>query len=331
MATPERPWQVPGDLLDLLSNPRGSVLVLGHVQPDGDLLGCQIGLGLALADAGIAVTLAGPHPVPGPLRFLPGADLVRQWDVAPGPFDLVVLADCPDPARTNGLLEGVRGATTRLVNIDHHPDNKRYGHVNWIEPEASATGELVHDLIEALGLKVTPEVATNLFTAVHTDTGSFRYSNATPHAFRIAADLVARGARPAQVASALYEHRRLEDLRLLGSLLGRVEVSEDGRVAWLALPQGSVPDAFVEAEDLVSYPRSIASAQVAALLREVAPGRVKVSLRAKGEVNVGRIAAALGGGGHANAAGCTIEGALEEARGALLRLVAEALGQGPGR
>ncbi len=326
MATPEEALRAPREVVKLLSRPRGKVLLLGTVQPDGDLLGSQIGLGLALANAGTPVTLAGPHPVPDVFRFLPGAALVERWEVAPGLFDLVILADCPDPSRTNSLLEGVRGVTTSVVNIDHHPDNKRYGTVNWIEPEASATGEMVYDLIQALGFKVTPEIATNLFTALHTDTGSFRYSNTTARTLRIAADLVAHGARPAMVAGALYEGRRVEDLRRLADLLGRVEVSPDGRVAWLLLPQGSAPESFLEAEDLVTYPRSLASVKVAFLLREVAAGRVKVSLRAKGEVNVGKIAATFGGGGHANAAGCTISGSLGEVRDALLRAVANAFG-----
>ncbi|KRT75183.1 MAG: phosphoesterase RecJ-like protein [Candidatus Rokubacteria bacterium CSP1-6] len=324
---PEAAFPVPAELVGLLRAPRGRVLLLGTVQPDGDLLGSQIGLGLALATAGAAVTLAGPHAVPEVFGFLPGAALVERWERAPGSFDLVILVDCPDPSRTNGLLEGSRGPATRVVSIDHHPDSRRYADVHWVEPTASATGEMVYDLLQALGLKVTPEIATNLYTSIHTDTGSFRYSNTTPRALRIAADLVAHGARPELVAGALYEGRRPEDLHRLGEVLARVEVSPDGRVAWLALPAGSVPEAFVTAEDLVNYPRSIASVKVAALFREIGPGSVKVSLRAKGEVNVGRIAAAFGGGGHTNAAGCTIAGSLAEARDAILKAVAEALGK----
>lgn len=327
MGMSEAPFPVPAELVALLSPPRGRVLLLGTVQPDGDLLGSQIGLGLALAGAGAPVTLAGPHPVPEVFRFLPGADLVQRWERAPGSFDLVILVDCPEPARTDGLLEGSRGPTTRVVSIDHHPDSKRYADVHWVEPAASAAGEMVYDLIRALGLKLTPEIATNLYTSIHTDTGSFRYSNTTPRTFKIAADLVGHGARPELVAGALYEDRRPEDLRRLGELLGRVEVSPDGLVAWLMLPAGSVSEAFLAAEDLVNYPRSIASVKVAALLREMGSGSVKVSLRAKGEVNVGTIAAAFGGGGHANAAGCTIAGSLTEARDAVLRSVADALGK----
>jgi len=315
---------VPPDLTRLLSRPPGSILFLAHVYPDGDVLGSLLGLGLALAESGHPVTLAGPDPVPFPLHFLPGAALVQQWREARAMFELVLLADCPDPGRTNGLLEGARGAATRVVNIDHHPDNKRYGDVNWVDPRASASGEMVYDLITALGLPLTPEVATNLFTAIHTDTGSFRYSNTTPQALRVAADLVARGAAPASVAARLYERRPAEHLRLLGRLLQQVEVSADGRVAWLALPAGSVPEAFPEAEDLVTYPRSIAGVEVAFLLREVDAG-VKVSLRAKGEISVGRVAARFGGGGHTNAAGCVIPGSLDEAKRAVLRAVSEAM------
>ncbi len=212
-----------------------------------------------------------------------------------------------------------------MINIDHHPDNKRYGDINWIDPTASATGEMVYDLLTTLELPITPSIATNLYTAIHTDTGSFRYSNTTSKTFTAVADLVARGADPAYVASCLYEARAPGSLKLLGELLQKVEVSPDGRVAWLCLSPGSVPESFVEAEDLVTYPRSLAGVKVSLLLREVGDGRVKVSLRAKGEVNVGKLAARFGGGGHANAAGCTVEGTLDQVRSAILRAASQAI------
>lgn len=324
---PEPEVSVPAELRTLLARPAGDVLLLGHVNPDGDQLGSLLGLGLALGHAGWPVTMAGPHPVPEPLRFLPGSALFQHWRAPKGPFGLVIVCDCPDPKRTGGLLEGTRGPNTRVVNIDHHPDNARYGTVNWVEVGASATGEMVYDLIEAVGLKITPEVATNLFTAIHTDTGSFRYANTTVKALRIAAELVARGADPAGVATQLYETRRPGSLTLLGRLLQQVEVSPDGLVAWLALPRASAPETFLQAEDLVNYPRSIGSVKVAVLFKEVAERQVKVSLRGKGEVAVNAIAARFGGGGHANAAGCTVEGALEEVTAKVLSAVHEALRQ----
>lgn len=318
------------DLVALLRRPPGEILFLTHVHPDGDAIGSMLGLGLALRDAGHSVTFAGPHAVPELYRFLPGAALIRQWSRAPEPsdgsWDLVILADCGDPGRADGLLEGARGPASKVVNIDHHPDNKLYGHVNWVEPAASSTGEMVYDLLVALGFPITPMIAANLYTAIHMDTGSFRYSNTTPKALRAAADLVARGADPAAVASRLYETRAPGSLKLLGELLQQVEVSPDGQVAWLCLTSGSAPESFIEAEDLVTYPRSLAGVKVSLLLRDVGEGLVKVSLRAKGEVNVARIAARFGGGGHANAAGCAVEGNMEQAKTAVLKAVAEAMG-----
>lgn len=302
------------------------MLCLGHVHPDGDVLGTLFALGLALEGAGWRVTWAGPHSVPGFLRFLPGAARYQVWTASPRAFDVVVLTDCPDAARTDGLLEAARGPRSHVLNIDHHPDNRRYGTLDWIDPAAAATGEMVFDLLERLGHPITADIATNLFTAIHTDTGSFRYSNTTARTFRVAAALTERGAQPAVVSDWLYQRRPLDALAGLGGLLQRIRVTEDGRVAWLAVPGGVVSESFIAAEDLVAYPRSLEGVQVALLLREEAPGVVKASLRGKGAVPVNAIARRFGGGGHANAAGCTVTGSLEEATARLLDAVRDALG-----
>src|SRR5262245_6371519 len=231
--------------------------MLGHVHPDGDVLGTLLGLGLALEAAGWPVTFAGPHPVPEVLGFLPGADRWQVWAEAPETFDVLVLTDCPNDQRTEGLLVGARRPDSQVLNIDHHPDNRRYGTINWIDPSAAATGEMVFALIGALGLPITPAIAVNLFTAVHTDTGSFRYSNTTAKTFRIAGELTARGADPALVSDRLYQRRAADALPKLGEVLQRVNVSPDGRVAWLTVPRAMASDAFMSAEDLVTYPRSI--------------------------------------------------------------------------
>jgi phosphoesterase RecJ-like protein len=298
--------------------------MLGHVHPDADVVGTLLALDLALGDRGWQVVSGGPHPAPALLGFLPGVGRYRRLTELPGPFDVVVMTDCPNPERTEGLFEQARATGATVINIDHHHDNRRYGDVNWVDPRAAATGEMVYALLVALGAPLTPAIATNLFTAIHMDTGSFRYSNVTAETFRIAAALVAAGADPYAVSRALYERRPPEALRWLGEALSRVEVSADGRVAWLALPAGLVPEAFVEAEDLVNYPRSVSSVRVACLFREQ-DGRVKVSLRAKGDVDVSRIAAKFGGGGHPNAAGCTVPGPLSEAAQTVLAAVRAAI------
>jgi len=299
--------------------------MLGHVHPDADVLGTLLALGMALEQAGWTITLGGPHPVPAPLRFLPGAERYQAWTSAPRMYPVVVMTDCPNPRRTEGVLDGARRPEGHLINIDHHPDNHRYGTVNWIDVRAAATGEMVYDLLHALSLKITADIALNLFTAIHTDTGSFRYSNTTPRTLRIAADLVEAGARPDVVSDRLYQQRAVDALPRLGEVLGRIRMEEAGQVAWLALPRGAVSDAFAAAEDLVTYPRSIAGVRVAILLREEDGGIVKVSLRAKGDLAVNEIARRFGGGGHDKAAGCSIPGTLEGATKAVLAAVREAL------
>lgn len=318
------PRRVPDEALALLGGPGGRALMLGHVHPDGDVLGTLLALGLALEARGWHVVYGGPHPAPAILDFLPGVQRYRAMSAVEGSFEVAVLTDCPNPDRTEGLIGQARQASRRILNIDHHPDNRRYGDVNWVDPQAAATGELVYELLVALGGTITPAMATNLFTAIHTDTGSFRYSNVTPDTFRIAGALVAGGADPALVSGHLYERRSPDALRALAEVLARVQVSEDGRVAWLSLPGGLVAETFVEAEDLVTYPRSIGSVQVACLFRE-GDGRVKVSLRGKGEADVRQIAARFGGGGHRNAAGCSIAGSLEGVTKDVLAVVTQAV------
>ena len=315
----------PAEVLAPFRRPPGRALMLGHVHPDADVLGTLLALGLALEDRGWRVVYGGPHPAPGALGFLPGVERYRVLKSLDGVFDVAVLTDCPNPTRTEGLIDRAKAAAPVVVNIDHHPDNRRYGHVNWIDTTAAATGEMVYRLLVGLGITLTKPVATNLFTAVHTDTGSFRYSNVTPETFQIAAELVAAGAEPAVVSAALYERRAADALRLLGQTLSRVEVSDDGRLAWLALPANAVPETFIESEELVNYPRSIDSVRVACLLRERG-SQVKVSLRGKGDVAVQKIAARFGGGGHPNAAGFTVDGALAPVTRDVLAAVREALG-----
>lgn len=315
---------VPREVVDAVERGR-RVLLFAHVYPDGDVLGSQLGLGLALRAGGRTVTFACAHPVPDPFHFLPGAADVQQWKGGRNEFDLVVALDCPDPGRLGGLLDGARGPGVQVLNIDHHGDNRRYGDVNWVDTRAAATGEMVYDLIEAARLPLSVDVAVNLYTAIVTDTGSFRYSNTTPKTFRVAASLLEVGVDPAHVATTVYETRQLGGLRLLGQVLQGIETDADGAVAWLVIDRALAcsPD-LPEAEEFVNYPRSVRTAKVAVLFRELADG-VKVSLRAKGEVDVARIAAHLGGGGHPNAAGLIRPGSLADAKVAVLGAVREAL------
>ncbi len=294
----------------------GSVAILSHVRPEGDTLGSALGCYLTLKALGKEVATFNPDPVPKNLHALPGVPEVIRADRVPRPFDCYLVVDASDPGRVGGLLNGIP-AGSLVVNIDHHISNTYFGTYNWVDPEAAATGEMIYYLIEEMGVPLSREVATNLYVAILTDTGSFHYANTTPRALRVAAALVEAGVDPQEVAGLLFDQREVEELRLLGTLLTRMQLSADGRVAWIEVTRetlgqdGGGKDAL---EDLISYPRSVKGVDVALLFNEESREGVRVSLRSKGTVDVAAVAKAFQGGGHKNAAGCTVVGTLPEVR-----------------
>jgi phosphoesterase RecJ-like protein len=293
-----------------------SVAILSHVRPEGDTLGSALGCHLALRSVGKEVATFNPDPVPKNLRALPGAAEVTRMDRLPRPFDCYLVLDATDPSRVGGLLNGVPPGSL-VINIDHHVSNNRFGTYNWVDPEAAATGEMVYYLIDEMGIPLSREVATNLFVAILTDTGSFHYANTTPRALRVAATLIDAGAVPHEVAELLFDQRELEELRLLGMLLTRMQLSPDGAVAWIEVTRDIMDRETVARdmlEDLINYPRSLKGVKVALLFREEGEEGVRISLRSKGKVDVAAVARAFQGGGHRNAAGCTVAGSLPEVR-----------------
>jgi phosphoesterase RecJ-like protein len=293
-----------------------SVAILSHIHPEGDTIGSALGCHLTLKALGKEVATFNPDPVPKNLRGLPGAGEVIQTDRLLRSFDCYLAVDATDPGRLGGLLSGV--ATGSLViNIDHHITNTRFGTYNWVDPEAAATGEMIYHLIEEMGTPLSREIATNLYVAILTDTGSFHYANTTPRALRVAAALIEAGVVPQKVADLLFDQREVEELLLLGTLLTKMQLSSDGVVAWMEVTQqmleqeGLAKDAL---EGLINYPRSIKGVAVALLFKEEAQETVRISLRSKGDVDVAAVAKAFQGGGHKNAAGCTLIGSLPEVR-----------------
>jgi phosphoesterase RecJ-like protein len=301
----------------------GSVAILSHVRPEGDTLGSALGCHLTLKALGKEVATFNADPVPKNLRSLPGAAEVIRADRLPRPFDCYLVVDATDPGRVGGLLNGVP-AGSLVINVDHHISNAHFGTYNWVDPEAAATGEMIYYLIQEMGVPLSREVATNLYVAILTDTGSFHYANTTPRARRVAAALIEAGVVPHEVAALLFDQREVEELRLLGSLLTGVQLSSDGRVAWIEVTRealghdGTGKDAL---EDLINYPRSVKGVDVALLFREEGGEGVRVSLRSKGRVDVAAVAKAFHGGGHKNAAGCTVVGSLPEVRERMLAAV----------
>ncbi len=303
------------------------VLVTSHLNPDGDAVASSLALGLALRALGKEVCVYNPDPVPDNFRFLPGAESFRAAP-EPGAYDLTAVLDCSELDRVGPLPPPAERG--RLVCLDHHLTTRPLGDAYHVDPGASAIGEMLHALLPHLGVALDASIATNIYTSILTDTGSFRYSNTTPAALRVAADAVAAGVAVWDVALAVYESQPLRRLRLLGKVLETLEVSAPGQHGSILVTQqmfqetGTTKDML---DGFINYPRSVEGVEVAVQFREEGPARYKVSFRSRGRVNVAAIAERFGGGGHFNAAGCSVDRPLDEVRALVFDAIEEALAE----
>lgn len=331
MSRPKRPDQgVPAALIERLR--AGShFLLTSHVSPDGDAIGSELGFAQVLLKLGKKVTIWNRDATPTAYQPLIGSAAIHVGTEPPADFpeafDAAIPLECPSLDRC-GLEEQMRRLP--LINIDHHLGNDEYGEVLWIDTKAPAVGAMIFRLAQAMDVEIDPETATALYLTLVTDTGGFRFSNATPEAFEAAADLVRVGARPEQVSHWLYESNPESAVRLQGEVLQTLELHHGGRVAtaWLRHDMvertGATPG---DSEGLIDIPRSIAGVETVALLKELDGGGVKVSLRSRGEVSVERIARSRGGGGHRNAAGFTAAGGAPVDGEALHRELVQAMAE----
>jgi phosphoesterase RecJ-like protein len=285
-------------------------LVCSHSRPDGDAVGSMLAMRMLLRQLGKRADLVTADRIPGIYRALPEADTIRTAMRVHGPYDAAILLECDGLERTR-----LRGLEQFLVvNIDHHASGRAFGHVNWIDNGAASLGELVYRLVKAAGATVTPEMATCLYTTVLTDTGGFCYGSTTASTFGLARELVLAGADPLRIAQEVYFSTATSKLLLLGAALGNLR--REGRLAWLWVTHQDMVRTCAAEEDcegIVNYAVCIAGVEAAAFLRELPERRIRLSLRSKGRVNVAAIAERLGGGGHENAAGCTLDGPLSRA------------------
>ncbi len=305
------------------------ILLLSHVRPDGDALGSQLALSLSLLEKGISNTVWTEDGVPERLAFLPGADRIAQPPIEPEGFDLVVALDTAAQERVGPRCLAAVADTPCWINIDHHASNLGYGSLNLIDLEAPATGQIIYDLITQVNLPLTREVATNLYVAISTDTGSFQYSRTTAHTHQVAAELLRTGIDVGEVNRLTHDSMPRRQFELLRRALETVQFRPDGRVAWIELHRDDFERTSARPEDtetLVDHVRAIDEVVVAVLLEEQADGRIRVSSRSKdARVDVGQICASLGGGGHPLAAGTRMPGPLPEARQLLMKAINEAV------
>ncbi|MDQ6859640.1 MAG: bifunctional oligoribonuclease/PAP phosphatase NrnA [Verrucomicrobiota bacterium] len=290
------------------------IAVLSHVRPDGDALGSQLALGISLRQLGKDVTLWNEDGMLEKYSFMPCAELLSRPPLEPQSFDLAVALDTAVQNRLGTAGDAVRAS--RWINIDHHPTNPRYAALNYIDPLAPATGQILFELLSAEDLPMNSEIAENLFVAISTDTGSFQYPNTTARTFEIGAELVKCGVNVGRVSQLLYETYPRRRTELLRELLGTMRFDGDGKVASFSLSLETTRKLGVKAEDnegLIDHLRAIEGVVVAVFFEELVEGKVRVSMRSKSEqADVAAICQKFGGGGHKLAAGARVRGSLSE-------------------
>jgi phosphoesterase RecJ-like protein len=304
-------------------------LITTHRNPEADAIGSSLALAHLLRELGKTSQVISYDPLPRVLTFLPHQGLLQQQSRVTSWPEVLFVLDCGNLERTGYFgkeASNLPPPTSLIVNIDHHVSNKHFGQINWVDPEAAATGELIYELVGALGLEPSFEVSLCLYATIVSETGFFAYSNTRSKTMKIAAGLLERGVDPWAVAQRLRENTP-ERLRLISEVLRGLEQSSDGRVAWITITRELLEKTKTTAEDtedLISFPRSLQGVEVAVLFREEDPRTYKISLRSKNEVDVARVAELFGGGGHRKAAGCTMNGSLVEVRDRVLKAVKEA-------
>lgn len=288
-------------------------VVIAHVSPDGDTLGCALALSHTLRRMGKRAQAVCEQRVPHIYEFLPGAGGILAPAEAMA-ARAAIAVDCADEARL-GQAAPLFRAAERTCCIDHHVTNTRYAQLNYIDGDASSSGELIYALIRLLGVAPDRDVATCLYTAIMSDTGNFAYSNTTPETFRVAAELMTLGADNTEINRRVYRTIPLQKQRLLGRALTKLEIYEGGRIGLSRLAMEDISACGASEEDtegIIDHIRDIEGVEIAIMIRESSPGEHKVSLRSKHYADVGGFAKELGGGGHAHAAGYTARGSMEE-------------------
>jgi len=296
-----------------------NIVLITHCNPDGDGIGSQMGMYDALTEIGKSVRMFNFDGIPRIYTFLEHSEQVEQgsWSEQRNSADLIIALDCGSKARlgmSDAFFDG-----PELINIDHHASNKYFGDINFVDARYCATGAMIFDLLLAMQTPISKQTATALYSAVLTDTASFRLSSATAGVYRMAADLIDAGAEPWPVSVKIYESRPVSGLKIMTACLDTLKIRDEGRSAWVHINHEMYKRSGANVEDtegLIDYARSIDGVEVAVFIRsdERHDNSWKVSFRGKTYADVGALAATLGGGGHTYAAGCLLTGTFDDVR-----------------
>jgi phosphoesterase RecJ-like protein len=284
-------------------------VVTSHARPDGDAIGSSLAMAYALKHLGKEVRVVSRDAPPPPMMVFPGVPEIEVTEHVEDPGDAVIVMECGDLART-----GVTGLDRAFViNIDHHPGNQMFGQSNWFDLSAAACGEMVFDLVRALGVPLTFEIATHVYVAILTDTGSFHYSNITPRTFDICRECIEAGVSAPDVARNIFDSNHLGRLKLFGAVLSGMQLDETGRIATVWVDKdlaNRCGGTYEDTEGLINLPLTVKEILAAVFFKEVGTGDWRVSMRSKGTIDVNAVAKEFGGGGHKNASGCSAQGTL---------------------
>lgn len=290
-------------------------LISSHINPEGDAIGSQIALMSLLRKLKKEAMIVNESAVPHMLKFMKRSEWILKEMPKDFGYDTIIVLDCPDMSRIGKVNEYI-AKDKPIINIDHHISNMNFGTFNWVDSEISSIGEMIYELFRAFKVGIEQDDAMSLYVAIMTDTGSFRYSNTSAKTHRIAAELVDRGVKPYEIYTAIYETNSLEDTSLLGEALGTLKVSDNKKVAWMWITKEMIKrtkGSLEGTENIINFGRALEGVEVAVLFRETGTeNKTKVSFRSKGKVDVNKLAAIFGGGGHMTASGCNVMGAREE-------------------
>ncbi|MEA2031706.1 MAG: bifunctional oligoribonuclease/PAP phosphatase NrnA [candidate division Zixibacteria bacterium] len=304
-----------------------SVLIVSHIDPDGDAIGTQLAFAEYLRHLHKKVVLVRESEIPFKYRFLPDIENIVPIDTISADIniDTVVILECPNASRI-GRAISLFGEHMTILNIDHHRDSGLLGTINWIEPERSSVGEMIYEYFSTIGFEISSNVAIQLYTAILTDTGRFRYPSTTPRTMQIAGELIKAGADPKTICNYVYYNLSPSTMKLTAKVLNTIEFYQDGSICFLTLTRNILNETgadMAESDGLVDFTLHTNGVIVGVLLKEQDDNHTRVSLRSRDGINVADIAAQYGGGGHFNASGCTIPKNLTATREELLHLLGE--------
>jgi len=306
---------------------RQRFLLTSHARPDGDSIGSQLAMAFALDTLGKSVRIVNADPAPDHYQDFPGMGRIEIATSVSADVDAVIVMECSDLSRAG--VAGLEGQF--LINIDHHAGNRMYGAVNWHDESAAACGEMVFDVSRELGTPLTLDIATHIYLAILTDTGSFHHSNITPRTFDICRQTVEAGVNPATMARRVFDSNSFGKLKLIGALLDSMELADEGRLAILYMDESMLSSCGCthnDTEGLINLPLTALEIQAVVFFKVGPSGEVRVSMRSKYDVDVRAVAGQFGGGGHKNASGFTVTEPLNQVRPRIIQLIVDAVERG---